>query len=87
MIKFNKPEKLNGSQLVDELKAQNIKISQPPMIDENNDLLLDISQKDEITAKAIVKTHIGVDNYVTDEKLALLAKLGITQEEAKLLLS
>lgn len=87
MIKFTTPANLNGTQLINELKAQGIAISEPPMIDGNGDLFLEIVAKDEAKAKVIVDAHIGVDNYVNPEKAALLAKLGITEDEAKLLLS
>ena len=89
MIKFTKPEKLNGTELLAELNSVGLKITEPPMLDGNNDLWLDIDAKNEAKAKSVVNVHNGTtvapDNSAA--KSALLAKLGITADEAKLLLS
>ena len=37
MIKFNKPELLNGTQLLQELNAIGLTITSSPMVDENNE--------------------------------------------------
>jgi hypothetical protein len=92
MIKFDKPAKLNGSELLDELNAGNIAITTPPLIDGNGDFWLDIAEKDKAKALDIVAAHVGTtvlpDNSAdkANQKAALLAKLGITAEEAALLL-
>lgn len=89
MIQFNKPENLNGFELVSELKAQGVKVIEPLVIDGNGDFWIDINQKDQVKATAIVAAHNGtvapVDNSIA--KTELLARLGITEDEAKLLLS
>ena len=69
MIKFTKPENLDGAKLIEELLAAGIKsISKdrstfngyaPPMLDGNGDLWLDIDAKDESKAAAVVAAHIG----------------------------
>ena len=93
MIKFDKPQKLNGSELLDELNAGNVAISTPPLLDGNGDLWLDIAEKDKSKADAIVGLHQGTtelaDNSATiaAQKAALLLRLGITEAEANLLLS
>ena len=89
MIKFIKPEKLNGEQLRDELNAVKIKISKKPdsvVDDGQNNLLLDINENDEIKAAEIVAAHIGIDtsiNYAAAKTSAQakLAALGLTEEE------
>lgn len=89
MIKFSKPTELNGEQLVDEIKKAHINIIKEPLVDGNGDLWLDVSETDETAVSEIVKNHIAVDYSAvrTAAKAALLAKLGITEDEAKLLLS
>jgi hypothetical protein len=92
MITFTKPENLNGTELRDELNAGGVTISYDPAsvcIDEDGALVLDIDSKDQSKAESIVATHNGttVAPDKTTEKSALLAKLGITEDEAKLLLS
>ena len=61
MIEFTKPDKLNGAQLVEELKSAGIAVKDFPTLDGNNVLLLDLSKKDENQAKDIVSNHKGVD--------------------------
>lgn len=92
MIKFNKPNKLNGSQLCQELSNAGVKIDDPfntVSLDEYGDLWLNIAEKDETKAKSIVDAHVGVDQTKTkaEAKTALLKKLGITEAEAELLLA
>ena len=89
MIKFDKPANLNGAELRAELNAVGIKINEPAFIDGNGDFWLDIADKDKVKALGIVAAHNGTtvapNNLIA--KSALLAKLGITEDEAKLLLS
>jgi hypothetical protein len=91
MHTLNKPTNLNGSELRDELRAGGVAISDAATavsIDGNGDLWLDIKATDETKAEAIVAAHNGTtvapDNATA--KAALLARLGITADEAKLLL-
>ena len=90
MIKFDKPESLNGNQLVDELKQVGIIVNErtSPLIDGNGDFWLDIADKDKTKAEKIIAAHIGIDQSEAKaaEKQALLDRLGITADEAKLLL-
>jgi hypothetical protein len=70
MIQFNLPNKLNGAQLLDELKAAGVAITEYATI-ENGSLFLDIEAKDEAKAKAVVDSHIGVDKEPTlNDKLS-----------------
>jgi hypothetical protein len=68
VISFDKPEKLDGGKLIEELLAANVKIAKddrfpfgvyPPEIDGNNVLWLDIDINDEDTARAVVTAHNG----------------------------
>jgi len=92
MIKFDKPTNLNGAELLAELAAVGITLqnkSEAPVLDGNGDFWLDIKSADEAKAALIIATHNGTtiapDNSAT--KAALLAKLGITADELKTLLS
>jgi hypothetical protein len=89
MIQFKKPQNLNGTELLAQLNAAGVTISEPPFDDAEGNLWLDIAESDEAKAAPIVAAHNGTtiapDNSTA--KAALLAKLGITADEAKLLLS
>jgi len=90
MIQFTKPNNINGAELVAELAAVGVTINTQtsPLIDGAGNFWLDISNSDEAKAAPIVAAHNGTviapDNSAA--KAALLAKLGITADEAKLLL-
>lgn len=59
MIKFQKPEKLNGAELIDELRKVGIEINDSPEIDGNGDLWLHIKDSDASKAKPIMDKHVG----------------------------
>jgi len=61
MIQFTQPAKLNGEQLLNELKSAGITAKDFPTVDGEGILWLDIPAKDEAKAKTIVDAHIGVD--------------------------
>jgi hypothetical protein len=85
--KFTKPATLDGKQLLAELNAGGVAIEELPSIDFNGDFWLNIDEADVSKATPIVAAHKlipPVDNSA--EKAALLAKLGITENEAALLL-
>ena len=80
MIQFNLPTKLNGSQLLDELKAAGVSITEYPS-QENGLLYLEIDAKDEAKAKAVVDSHIGIDKEPTlNDKLS---SVGLSVEDLK----
>jgi hypothetical protein len=86
-IKFTQPAKLNGKQLIEELNVGGVVTTELPNVDIDGNFWLDVDPLDESKASAIVAAHIAIVN--TDfaaAKAALLAKLGITAEEAALLL-
>ena len=94
MIQFNIPENLNGKELVEELEAVGVSVIpderniKAPVINGDGTFWLDINSEDETKAVPVVAAHNGTtiapDNSAA--KAALLAKLGITADEAKLLL-
>ena len=88
MIQFTTPENLNGAELIKELNDNGVEVTGKPFLDGNNDLWLDISELDKTKAESIVAAHNGTvtapDN--TAAKAALLTRLGITADEAQLLL-
>jgi hypothetical protein len=74
------------------LKA-GIKLLSDSILLVENDLFLDITSKEEAAALKVVQAHNGNVPYLAEEaaafqaKAALLQRLGITEDEAKLLLS
>jgi hypothetical protein len=88
MIKFTRPTNLNGVELLAELNAAGIEITEPPFDDAQGNLYLSIADADMNQAALVIAAHDGTiiapDNSA--KKAALLAKLGITSEEAALLL-
>ncbi len=91
MIKFTKPNLLNGYQLCQELIAVGVKIDDPLntcSIDEYGDFWLKIDKKDEAKAKPIVDAHVGIDQtpIIEAKRQAILDRIGLTADEVKLLL-
>jgi hypothetical protein len=91
MNKFTRPAKFNWKQLQDELKAAGIAYDQngAPEIDGDGNFYLPIAAKDVTKAEKVVKSHVGIDVAAEEAKAkaVLLERLGITDEEAKLLLA
>ena len=89
MLQFIKPLNLNGAELLEELNAAGVMVTANPMLDGNANLWLDIKPADEAKATPIVAAHNGTTTVPDNSanKAALLAKLGITADEARLLLS
>jgi hypothetical protein len=81
MIQFDKPASLNGADLLEELNAGGVTITEPPMIDGNGKFWLDIDEKDIEKAKTIVAAHIGIDREptITDK----LASVGLSVTDLK----
>jgi len=75
MQTFTKPTNLNGSELRDQLNAAGVKISNSynAVLTNENDLILDIADKDKEKAEVVVANHIGTTiapELTIDEKLA-----------------
>lgn len=86
MIKFNKPTNLNGAELLDELNAAGVTITETPFVDGNGDLYLEISSAHAKKAENIVATHNGsttAPEPSIDDKLASVG-LSLTDLKAAL---
>ena len=83
MIKFDKPENLNGTELLAELNAAGIKITESPSIDGNGDFWLDIASKDEAKAKPIVAAHNGTTVKAEKTIEQKLASVGLDLGDLK----
>jgi hypothetical protein len=83
MIKYTKPKNLNGAELLDELNAAGVSITEPPFIDGNGDLFLEIADADAKKAEAVVAAHNG--NTISPEPTIAdkLASVGLSIEELK----
>ena len=66
MIKFNRPQSLDGALLIDELAAAGVKVTadcsgiKAPFIDGAGDLFLDIDAKDQAKAAEVIVNHSAV---------------------------
>lgn len=81
MKSFTIPTKLNGKQLKQEIEKKGIAINDFPTI-KDNQLFLDIDEKDYEKVQIIVSSHKGQDEI--DHKISAIAKLaalGLTEEE------
>ena len=88
MIEFNKPTNLNGKELLEELASGGVAVTGRPEV-ELEILRLNIKPTDKAKAEEIVAAHNG-NLIIPDrsaEKAALLERLGITADEAALLMS
>ena len=86
MIKFNKPENLNGAELLDELAAVGIvldKIDQAPLIDGNGDFWLDVQPADEAKAAAVVAAHNGTTIAPEPTVADKLTSVGLNLDDLK----
>ena len=83
-IQFDKPNHLNGEQLLQELASAGI-VASNPTIDGDENFWLEIASKDSDAAKIVIASHVEkpIAPLTIIEKLV---KLGITAEEAALLL-
>jgi hypothetical protein len=83
MIKFDKPQNLNGTELLTELNDAGVRITESPSIDGNGDFWLDIAEKDEAKAKPIVAAHNGTTVAPEPTVAQKLASVGLSVEDLK----
>ena len=86
MIKFDKPENLNGAELLDELAAVGIVLdltTQAPLIDGNGDLWLDIKSADKAKAELVVAAHNGTTIAPEPTVEQKLASVGLNLSDLK----
>jgi hypothetical protein len=83
MIKFNKPNNLNGTELLAELELAGVAVIGLPEDDTKGNIYLNIDETDEAKAKEVVLAHNGTSvapELTTEAKLALV---GINLEDLK----
>ncbi len=83
MIQFTKPTNLNGAELLEELNAAGVKITESPLIDGAGDLWLEIAEADKAKAEGIVAAH---DGTIIAPELSIadkLASVGLSVEDLK----
>jgi hypothetical protein len=83
MIQFIKPTKINGEQLLEELNAAGVTITEPPMIDGDGNLWLEIKATDKTKATAVVEAHVGIDQVKTLTIEEKLASVGLSLNDLK----
>jgi len=89
MIKFNKPENLNGAELLDELAAVGIVLDkdlQSPFIDGNGDFWLDVDISNKAQAELVLAAHNGTTIAPEPSIQDKLETAGITLDELKVAL-
>ena len=83
MIKFTKPTYLNGKELLEQLNAGGVSITEPPLIDGAGDFWLDIAEADKAKAAPIVAAHNGTivapEQSIEDK----LASVGLSVTDLK----
>ncbi len=86
-MEFLLPNKFNSLQLQKELKNAGVILKDIPQIN-NGKLVLEVAKKDETKTQAIVETHVGFDNSaeIQAQRQAVLDRLGLTDDELKVLL-
>ena len=83
MIKFNKPENLNGAELLGELTNAGIEIKEFPFIDGNGDFWLDVKATDKTQTTAIVAAHNGTIIAPEPTVADKLASVGLSIDDLK----
>lgn len=89
MLKFTKPENLNGYELRDELKKVGVKISDnlsSVIVESDGYLYLDIEQKDQSKATLVVQSHNGTTQAPELTPSEKLAAAGLSVDDLKQLL-
>jgi hypothetical protein len=83
MIKVTRPAKLNGAELMSELNAKGVAITQPPLLDGNGDLFLEIKEKDLTIAEEVLAKHNGTQIAPAPTVAQKLQSVGLSIDELK----
>ena len=83
MIQFTKPQNLNGAELLAELNAAGLLITNSPMIDGSGDFWLDIAEADKAKATPIVAAHNGTIVAPEPTIADKLASVGLSVPDLK----
>jgi hypothetical protein len=86
MIQFTKPTNLNGTELLAELNAGGVSITQPPLIDGEDNFWLDIAEADKAKATPIVAAHNGTTVAPEPTIADKLASVGLSVADLKIAL-
>ncbi len=83
MIKVTRPTNLNGTELLAELNAKGVLITEPPLLDGNGELFLDIAQKDLAKAEEVLAKHNGTQIAPSLTVVQKLQSVGLSVDELK----
>ena len=83
MIKFAKPENLNGTELLAELSNAGVAVIGKPEDDGEENLYLDILEADEAKAAAVVAAHNGTTVAPEPTIEDKLASVGLSLPDLK----
>jgi hypothetical protein len=83
MIQFTKPKNLNGAELLTQLNAGGVVITESPMIDGEGNFWLDIAEADKAKATPIVAAHNGTTIAPEPTIAEKLASVGLSLEELR----
>ncbi len=83
MIQFTKPINLNGTELLAELNAGGVVITESPVIDGAGDFWLDIAEADKAKATPIVAAHNGTIVAPEPTVADKLASVGLSVTDLK----
>jgi hypothetical protein len=83
MIQFTKPTNLNGTELLTELNAGGVTVTEYPMIDGNGDFWLDIAEADKAKATPIVAAHNGTTVAPEQTIADKLSSVGLSVPDLK----
>jgi hypothetical protein len=86
MIQFTKPKNLNGAELLDQLNAAGVEITDAPLIDENQDFWLNVKKADESKSAEIVAIHDGTMIAAEATMNEKLASVGLSVSDLKVAL-
>ena len=83
MIQFTKPTNLNGRELLEQLNAGGVSITEPPLIDGAGDFWLDIAEADKAKATPIVAAHNGTVTPIEPTIEDKLGSVGLSVTDLK----
>jgi hypothetical protein len=86
MIKYDKPENLNGAELLNELINAGVIVTNFPMIDDDGKLYLDIDETDKLKAAEVVSVHNGTTVPLEITPAQKLASVGLSVDDLKAVL-
>jgi len=83
MIQFTKPANLNGTELLAELNAANVSITESPIIDGEGNFWLEIAEADKAKATPIVAAHNGTITAPEPTVTEKLESVGLSIDDLK----